>query len=69
MVGKFMGDNLSLRGGGGGVLPQENLEIWSTLGAILSLLDPYFQTIAWVKFGTIFCWSTFEKQQFAINIF
>ena len=37
-VGKFMGDSLSLRG----VLPQENLEIWNTLGPILSLLDPYF---------------------------
>ena len=31
----FMGSNLSLRGL---VLPQENLEIWSALGAILGLL-------------------------------
>ena len=27
-----------LLAGGGGVLPQENLEIWSALGAILGLL-------------------------------
>ena len=35
-----MGSNLFLRGGGGGlgVLPQENVEIWSALGAILGLL-------------------------------
>ena len=34
-----MGSNLSLRGGGGGfgVLPQEKVEIWSALGAILGL--------------------------------
>ena len=39
MVCIFMGSNLSLRGGGGlGVIPQENLEIWSALGAILGLL-------------------------------
>ena len=30
-----MGSNLSLRGLG--VLPQENLEIWSAIGAILGL--------------------------------
>ena len=33
-----MGSNLSLWGGGLGVLPQENLEIWRALGAILGLL-------------------------------
>ena len=36
-MGIYMGSNLSLRGGGLGVLPQENLEIWSALGAILGL--------------------------------
>ena len=35
MVWILMGSNLSLRGGW--VLPQENVEIWSALGAILGL--------------------------------
>ena len=32
-----MGRNISLGGGGLGVLPQGNLEIWSALGAILGI--------------------------------
>ena len=38
-----MGSNLSLRGfgGGGGDAPQENVEIWSALAAILGLFYAY----------------------------
>ena len=43
-----MGSNLSLWGrgeGGLGVLPQENVEIWSALGAILGLKFSSFYDI------------------------
>ena len=44
----FMGSNLSLCGGGGGlgVLPKENLEVWSALGAILGLFKAYLGLVA-----------------------
>ena len=44
MMWIFMGSNLSLRGGLG-VLPQENLKIWSALGAILGIFYAY---LGWV---------------------